>query len=117
MTQGSATGVMLVLTAPTPGVSEAEFNDWYDNVHVPEILAGVPGVVSVQRYRLAQAPSVTSLPFLAVYTIDRPSEEVMASFAAAGLSMSEVLDTSSSPPQTLVYDNLGPRQERAQGQV
>jgi hypothetical protein len=40
--------ILLVLTNPVPG-REAEFNDWYDNRHVPEVLA-VPGFVSCTRF-------------------------------------------------------------------
>jgi hypothetical protein len=41
---------LLVYTNPTPG-QDAAFNDWYDNTHVPQILA-LPMVVSAQRFRL-----------------------------------------------------------------
>jgi hypothetical protein len=42
---------LLVYTNPTPGQDEA-FNDWYDNTHVPQILA-LPMVVSAQRFQLS----------------------------------------------------------------
>ncbi|RYE52896.1 MAG: hypothetical protein EOP18_09985 [Rhizobiaceae bacterium] len=40
-----------VFTNCTPG-DDAEFNDWYDNVHVPDLLK-VPGVVACSRSSLA----------------------------------------------------------------
>lgn len=45
--------VIAVLTNPVPGQDEA-FNDWYDNRHIPDVLA-IPGVVSAQRFELAPA--------------------------------------------------------------
>lgn len=47
----SARFVIAVLTNPKPG-QEAEFNDWYDNRHIPDVLA-IPDVLSAQRYDLA----------------------------------------------------------------
>jgi hypothetical protein len=41
----------LVLTNSEPG-REEEFNRWYDDVHVPDLLR-IPGVVGVFRCRLA----------------------------------------------------------------
>ena len=42
---------LLVYTNAMPGQDEA-FNDWYDNTHLPQILA-LPMVVSAQRFRLS----------------------------------------------------------------
>jgi hypothetical protein len=42
---------LLVYTNPTPG-RDAEFNDWYDNTHLPQILT-LPMVVAAQRFRLS----------------------------------------------------------------
>jgi hypothetical protein len=42
---------VLVYTNPTSGQDDA-FNDWYDNTHVPQILA-LPMVVSAQRFKLS----------------------------------------------------------------
>lgn len=41
-----------VFTNCTPG-DDAEFNDWYDKVHVPDLLK-VPGVVACRRSKLAE---------------------------------------------------------------
>lgn len=40
--------ILLVLTNPVSG-KEAEFNEWYEKQHVPEVLA-VPGFVSCTRF-------------------------------------------------------------------
>jgi hypothetical protein len=41
----------IVLTNATQG-SDATFNDWYDDVHIPDLLR-VPGIVSARRFELA----------------------------------------------------------------
>ena len=43
--------VLLVYTN-CPSEREEEFNQWYDNVHVPDIL-GVEGVVGARRFKLS----------------------------------------------------------------
>jgi hypothetical protein len=72
----------LVFTNCAPG-SDAEFNRWYDEIHVPDLLR-IPGVVKVHRGSVAAAQMVTAdsgelehgsaanIPFryLAVYEFD-----------------------------------------------
>jgi hypothetical protein len=43
--------IMLAFSNPVRG-REQEYNDWYDQFHVPEMLAS-PGLVAAQRYRVA----------------------------------------------------------------
>ena len=43
-----AKGVLLVMTEPLPG-KEDEFNDWYSNVHLHELVK-VPGIAAAQRF-------------------------------------------------------------------
>lgn len=45
-----AKGIMVVQSEPVDPAHEDEFNDWYDNTHIPEITA-VPGFVSARRYQ------------------------------------------------------------------
>jgi hypothetical protein len=56
----------------TPGASDAqldEFNSFYDDVHLPEVVAGNPGFVRAHRYELARPDSRGDLGprWLAVY--------------------------------------------------
>ncbi len=66
--------LQIVETRPTPG-REDEFNQWYENVHVPEVLR-MPGFLSGQRYRVVD-PETSELPrYLAVYEIE--SDDIAA---------------------------------------
>ncbi|MDA4106818.1 DUF4286 family protein [Mycolicibacterium holsaticum] len=45
--------IQIVFSNPLDGRDD-EFNDWYDNVHIPDLLA-IPGMLSAQRYDLKNA--------------------------------------------------------------
>jgi len=61
----STQGLIFVYADPGHKVPEEEFNDWYDNEHIPPRL-NVPGIMSSSRYKTADSQS----PFwLALYDI------------------------------------------------
>ena len=96
--------LFLVFSNPVTG-REAEFNAWYDAVHVPEVLA-VPGVIAARRYEVAPmetpelegapSPEPTAHGYLAVYELDRDANAVMADFLerimSGAMDLSEDLD-------------------------
>lgn len=64
--------LLLVFTRPVAG-REEEFNRWYDQHHLADV-AGLPGVVSGQRYRFDEASgnSIERTPpmgYLAIYEV------------------------------------------------
>ncbi len=64
--------VLLAFTAPKTHAQTDEYNDWYDNVHLDDVLA-VPGVLSAARYRLSdeQFPADDApAPYVAIYEIE-----------------------------------------------
>lgn len=61
--------VLVVLTEPTQG-REAEFNDYYENLHLDEVLA-TTDCISAQRFKLtAQQGRECPLPYLALYEVE-----------------------------------------------
>jgi len=60
----------VVLTNAVEG-QEAEFNDWYDNRHLPEVLA-VDGFVAAQRFRLTEMDPGQEFAhrYLALYEVE-----------------------------------------------
>jgi hypothetical protein len=60
--------MLLALNGPTPDGDEAVYNDWYDNVHVPDLEA-LDGVLSARRFKVLQGNG-TSHPYLAAYEIE-----------------------------------------------
>lgn len=99
--------LLLVFTNPADG-REAEFNEWYDTTHVPDVLA-VPGVVAARRYAISKVdtPEMEGMPsppppahrYLAIYRLDRDANEVMQEFLArltsGAMALSDALDFAS----------------------
>jgi len=67
---------MIVLSRPVEG-HEEEYNDWYNNIHLPEVL-GTEGFVAAQRFKLAGGPDAPA-PYLAIYEVE--SDDYAASLA------------------------------------
>ena len=97
--------VQVVFSNPVAG-REDEFNEWYDNVHIPELLT-VPGMVSATRYALHQAaiyhaPGATAPEhkYMCIYEMEGDVDEIMAAIRAGvargAVHMSDSLDLSSS---------------------
>ncbi|GAA4554515.1 hypothetical protein [Pseudonocardia xishanensis] len=89
-------GICYVESYPTSPEQEAEYNEWYDKVHLREIVS-CDGFVSARRY----APAGPGLPYVAIYEIE--SEDVQSSvdgmwaFARSGrMTASEAIQ--SDPP-------------------
>jgi hypothetical protein len=88
---------LLVMTSPHEGKDD-EFNDWYDEVHLREVLA-VPGFVGARRFRAV--PSVRGAlpdqPYLAIYEIeadDLDAVQQALTAAATTMDISPTLDRS-----------------------
>jgi hypothetical protein len=103
----------VVFTRPVDG-REAEFDKWYDEVHLPDVVS-VPGVRAAQRYTLGPERRDQSLQpefrHLAVYEVDGDPEvvfpEITRRIAAGEMVLSEALDR----PRTWqsVWHAHGPR--------
>jgi hypothetical protein len=84
--------VNLVFSEPPEGVTEEEFNAWYD-AHLSEILS-VPGFVAAQRYRIepwsADPDEQVRFRFLAVFELNGELETIMAEMERMRLSRPEL---------------------------
>lgn len=76
---------LLVLSRPPEGVSDHDYNAWYE-IHVREILA-LPGFVAVERRTLDFVSATTEPPvrytFLTRYEIAGPFEDAWRELRAA----------------------------------
>jgi hypothetical protein len=88
---------LLVLSNPVQG-REDEYNAWYDEVHLPDLVA-LPGVASAQRFRQSTAGPQGSRSYLAVYELSADPAEVLAALSAGmsdgSIRMSDAIDMSS----------------------
>lgn len=65
---------VLILTEPTEG-QEAEYNDYYENLHLREVLE-TTDLLSAQRFKLAaEVGEPSPLPYLAVYEAEAESAQ------------------------------------------
>lgn len=91
--------IHLVFSDPPAGVTEDEFNAWYD-AHVQEILA-VDGWVAATRYRvepIVGADTSGGYRYLSLYELDVPPDAAVANLAAAGMGNADAyLDKKAEP--------------------
>ncbi len=87
----------VVLTNPTSG-KEAEYNEWYNGQHIPDVL-NVPGFVRAQRFKLTDAQMGPNNPhkYLALYEIETDNlAGALAALKARGgtadMVMSDAID-------------------------
>jgi hypothetical protein len=103
-------GIMVVQSSPSAPDREDEYNDWYDNTHIPQIRA-IPGFTAARRYKLTGPASPDAPAYLAVYEIEAddlaaPLAELRARSASGRLGLSGVLSLDP-PPVVTVYELIG----------
>ncbi|KAF5381708.1 hypothetical protein D9615_005550 [Tricholomella constricta] len=73
-------GLIFVYSDPGLKVKEEDYNDWYDNEHIPSRL-NVPGILSSARYRAVDSQSPS---WLALYDITSPDVAQSAAYKGLG---------------------------------
>ena len=100
-------GRMIVLANAVEGRDD-EYNDWYDNTHVHEVLANGP-FTAAQRFKMADAQmGDVSHSYVAIYEFDGPPAEALAALGAAASGFTPS-DASSGDAQLFFVEELGPR--------
>ncbi|ORW96591.1 hypothetical protein AWB92_06515 [Mycobacterium sp. IEC1808] len=95
-----AKGIMYVESRPSSPDREQEYNTWYDEVHLPELLA-LDGIVSARRFR----PVDGNGPYVAIYEIEGDDLQAVLDnmIANAGqLHMSDALQLDPAPVPRLL---------------
>jgi len=77
--------LLAVETNCTDPAREKEFNQWYDNVHLPDVLA-TPGILRATRYENGN-PGEGQGKFLALYEVE--TEDILQVMAALQENMSK----------------------------
>jgi hypothetical protein len=110
--------LLLVRTGPKSPEAEDEYNAWYADIHIPQILAAVPAITGAQRFRLlsAHGRAADPAPYLAVYEIDSDDPQsaldlLGQAMAAGDVVMSDSVVVLGSAP---LYVEAGPRRTGAQ---
>ncbi|KKC06950.1 DUF4286 family protein [Mycobacterium nebraskense] len=96
--------IQIVYSNPIEGRDD-EFNEWYDNVHIPQLLA-VPGMLSAQRYTLRDSEMyrvpggfVPEHRYAIIYEmegdVDSIMQKIQEGVAAGQIQMHDSLDMNS----------------------
>ena len=100
--------ILLVHTNAAGPEHEAAFDTWYEQVHIPQLLERVPGIVRATRFTASPAGPPTEYRHLALYEIE--AEDPGAVLGAIGeaaapgkLDMSPAMD--SRPPVMTLYES------------
>jgi hypothetical protein len=79
MPSSEAQTILVVFSNPVAG-REEEYNEWYTDVHIPEVLAG-RGYIAAQRFALSETqPDGVELPlhrYMAVYELGIDAAEAL----------------------------------------
>ncbi|MBI4300590.1 MAG: hypothetical protein HY677_05590, partial [Chloroflexi bacterium] len=75
-----AKSVLIVYTNCSDPTRDAEFNQWYNTIHIPDVLC-VSGFTACTRYKLTEQPQDGEAAYLAIYEIDSDDPDA----AMAGL--------------------------------
>lgn len=103
-------GIFVVQSGPASPAQESEYNDWYDNAHIPELLA-IEGFVSARRYKLVGDDESSTHPYLAVYELE--ADDLTAPLQAMRRQSAEGRTTQPTalrldpPPITELYELKG----------
>ena len=105
--------LLIVLTNPAEG-KEAEFNDWYSNRHLEDVLK-VPGIVAAQRYALSPVQRMSPpLPwtYFALYEIetDDLKSTIEGLSSRSGTALMPISDAMHADRQAFVVHAIGERQ-------
>jgi len=111
-----AKAMFLAWASPVDEASEAEFNEWYEGTHIPQVRSAIPAITAVHRYRLADLPAEPggappARRYLAVYELD--TDDVATAAAALGaaategrMDMTPAMDLQANPPDLQWYLGL-----------
>lgn len=104
--------LVMVLTEPTDG-REDEFNDYYDNTHLDEVLATTT-MTSAQRFKLVdEVGKVCPLPYLAVYETEADApEDVIKNLNATREQRKQSDALNMRTAGVWVFEQIGPKHER-----
>jgi hypothetical protein len=99
----------IVLTNSVEGRDD-EYNKWYDDVHLDDVLA-VPGFVAAQRFRRLDSDSTSPFGYVAIYEIETDDiDATMKSLtAAAGTDAMIISDAMDKKATMYAFESIGDR--------
>jgi hypothetical protein len=103
--------IMFVQSSPSAPDREADYNNWYTNTHLADVLQ-IPGITGARRFKASQVapPPPGSHQYCAVYELDVDDvssvmEELGQRFADGRMKMSDAMEMDP-PPSFVIYELL-----------
>jgi hypothetical protein len=62
-------GILVVSSGPSSAERDGEYNDWYNDVHLPDVLK-LAGFTSARRFKKIDGPANDKVPYLALYEVE-----------------------------------------------
>jgi hypothetical protein len=98
-----------VMSSPAKPQDEEAFNDWYDNLHIPQVVAG-PGFRSATRYKLVQQAESVLPAYLTTCELDTEDpvaavQEMRNRVTAGEITLTDVMATDPRPESALYVAN------------
>ncbi|MEE3332120.1 MAG: hypothetical protein VX246_14740 [Myxococcota bacterium] len=102
---------LVVLTNAAPGKHD-EFNKWYDEVHLRDVV-GLDGFVAAQRFRLAERQIMEdrSFEYLAIYEIECEDINKALDALNAGSQNMVISDSLAEGAKAIAFSAIGERYE------
>jgi hypothetical protein len=106
-TKARERGLMLVFIDPKSAETEAEFNAWFDDIHLDEVIA-VAGIASGARFKripiARPTPSPITQQYLTLLEVEADDiEDVARRLTEAGKSMRQTGSVATEPPPVVLW--------------
>jgi hypothetical protein len=109
--------ILVVHTEPATPEQDAAYNEWYDGIHVPDVVA-LPGFVAATRYKVSETqmghPAGDVPKYVAIYELEGDDLGAVLQGLGAGIGTGAVRmgDAPLGGKSTMVlYEEVAPRSE------
>lgn len=98
-----AQGLLIAYSSAVPG-KDAEYEKWYEEVHVPDLRAAIPSITAVHRYKHVDLTGGGGAPrYVAVYELGdadvaAAADQMRAAGAAGRTRRTDTIDMTDNPP-------------------
>ena len=97
--------LLVVLSGPVSPEREDAYNDWYTDVHLPDVLA-VPGYVRAARYKAFSGERSFDQEYMALYELDVEDLDSLQAVSDEHMRRIEANLMHMSPPYTIDRENV-----------
>jgi hypothetical protein len=99
-----AQGLFIAYSSAVPG-KDAEYENWYEEIHVPDVRAAIPSITRVHRYKTVDLQGGNGAPrYVAVYELGdddvaTAAAQLGAASAEGRMRRTDAIDMADNPPE------------------